>query len=135
MDDAAALQLREELERLSRHWSIVAMWAGRLRDFDEAWLATDDHTHWSDDGTGSGRRVAVKRQLIDPAHVAFVPMSKRISITPEGLAIHAEDVSKRTQELLDGDVIGEGDLAPYYDTLADSMELARGRLEEVMRTA
>jgi hypothetical protein len=134
MDDAA-FQLRAELEGLAYRWTILAVQAGCMRDFGEAWLATDDHTHWSDDGAGSGLRVAVKHQLIDPAHVDFVPKAKRIAITTEGMAIHAEDVGKQTQELLDSDVIGEGDFAQYYDTLADAMELARGRLEEVMRTA
>ena len=71
--DAAFFALRAEIERLAVRWATLATYAGRLGDFDEAWLATRDHDHYFEEREGAGRRVAVERHLIDPGDVEYVP--------------------------------------------------------------
>lgn len=133
--DAETFALRAELERLAYRHSILAAQARRLREFDEAWIATADHVHVSDDGSGSGRKVAVEGTLIDADAVVFVPRSKRLRLTAAGLALHLEWLERETRELLDGGLVGSGNLIGAYEALADARELAHRNFEAVMRLA
>jgi len=126
-----AMELRDELERLSYLLTDLTVQARRLIEEGECWLATDDHTFALSAALGSGQQVAVKYFLIDPTCVPLVPEEKRLRVSAQGLALRMDRLEREAQELLAGPPVGEGWLLDYWSQFATALQKARGVMQTI----